>query len=260
MNTVKYIAAVLILSLTAMILSGCAGFYSGVSKDTVMVKKIPEQKPDEVVEYNGVLSEETVKTLSMNAVNKYFEHNLSLDDIVFEMFFMDQQGIKTLLADATSNVKMDRGFLVEYKEPLKKVASGVYMANVMNIYDPSDAYGVVINAKDGEVLGISIVTNPSAEKQQKGLSHEELEGIANEFVESLGEYKLSDLELDDALYYRGSVEFYYIKKNSDEVVLSVLLNANTGQGIGFYKDMMTVLQLLMNKMKSAYLYEEKNKK
>lgn len=260
MSTVKYIAAVLILSLTAMILSGCAGFYTGVSKDTVMVKKIPEQKPDEVVEYNGVLSEETVKTLSMNAVNKYFEHNLSLDDIVFEMFFMDQQGIKTLLADATSNVKMDRGFLVEYKEPLKKVASGVYMANVMNIYDPSDAYGVVINAKDGEVLGISKLTNPSVEKQQKELSHEELEGHANEFVESLGEYKLSDLELDNALYYRGSVEFYYIKKNSDEVVLSVLLNANTGQGIGFYKDMMTVLQFLMNKMKSVYMYEEKYKK
>lgn len=260
MNTVKYIAAALILSLTAMILSGCAGFYSGVSKDTVMVKKIPEQKPDEVVEYNGVLSEETVKTLSMNAVNKYFEHNLSLDDIVFEMFFMDQQGIKTLLADATSNVKMDRGFLVEYKEPLKKVASGVYMANVMNIYDPSDAYGVVINAKDGEVLGISIVTNPSVDKQQKMFTNEELESRANDFVESLGEYKLSDLELDDALYYRGSVEYYYMKKGSDEVVLSVLLNANTGQGIGFYKDMMTVLQFLMNKMKSVYLYEEKYKK
>ncbi|MFF2885805.1 hypothetical protein [Paenibacillus sp. NPDC057967] len=258
MRIVKYVALAVSLTLASMALSGCAAFYTGIPKDTVMVKKIPEQKPGEEVEYNGVLSEETVKTLSMNAVNKYFEHNLSLDDIMFEMYFMDQQGIKSLLADATLNVKMDREFLVEYKEPLKKVASGVYMANVLNIYDSSDVYGVVINAKDGEVLGLSKVNDLSMVKQ-KELSREELESHAHAFVEGIGEYKLSDLELGDTFYYRGSVEFYYMKKGSDEVVLSVLLNAYTGKGIGFYKDMMTVLQFLMNKVKASYLYEEKYK-
>ncbi|REK75008.1 hypothetical protein [Paenibacillus paeoniae] len=259
MKGVKFTAIAIIISLMSMTLSGCADFFSGIPKDTVMVKEIPQEKPGDVVEYNGVLSEETVKTLSMNAVNKYFENNLSLDDIQFEMYFMDQQGIKSLLADATQNVDRERGFLVEYKEPLKKVASGIYMATVLNIYDPSDVYGVVINAKDGEVLGLSKVNDLGKTMSKNELSHNQLVGYADEFVKDIGDYKLSDLQLGDNFYYRGSVEFYYTKKGTDEVVLSVMLNAPTGQTVGFYKDMMTVLQFLLNKVKMTYMYEKNNK-
>lgn len=255
MRMAKYAAAFMILSLLSLTLTGCGSFYSGISKDTVMVKKIPQEKPGEMVEYNGVLSEDTVKTLSVNAVNKYFEHNLSLDDILIEMSFMDQTQIKSLLADATRNVDMERGFLVEYKEPLKKVAGGVYMATMMNKYDSSDVYGVVINARDGEVLGLSKVNMSESSRAEKKLTYEDLTNNADEFVKGMGDYKLNDLQLEDSFYLRGGVEFYYKNKNSNEVVLSLLVDMSTGQIIGFYKDMMTILQFII--VKEAYLYQSR---
>ncbi|MGO4370854.1 hypothetical protein [Paenibacillus sp. 2TAB19] len=245
----RMIATLLVVSIFSMLLAGCGSFYSSIPKNTVMVKKINQDKPAEEVEYNGVLSEESVKMLSVNAVNKYFGHNLSVDDILIETTSMDQQQIKAVLADATNDMKMKLGFLVEYKEQLGEVANGIYMSTIVNKYDSEDIYGVVMNAKDGEVVGLSRV---DAEKRPTSVDKKfDINGMvakADQFIETMGDYTQSALEWDDSYYLSGYVtELYYKKKDSDVVELSVLINTLTGEVVGFYKDIMTILQLWIGK-------------
>lgn len=246
----RTIATLLVLSLFSLLLVGCGSFYTGISKNTVMVKKINQEKPAEEVEYGGLLSEETVNTLSINAINKYFGHNLSLDDVLIKTASMDQQQIKAVLADATSHMDMKQGFLVEYKDQLNKVAGGIYMSTVVNKYDSEDVYGVVMNAKDGEVIGLSrmnIEKRPSSAENKK-YELTEVVGLAEQFIEAMGDYNQDELEWDDSYYLSGYVtELYFKNKGTDEVALSLLVNIGSGEVVGFYKDIMTVLQLWIGK-------------
>ncbi|MDQ0114858.1 hypothetical protein [Paenibacillus harenae] len=247
----RTIATLLVVSLFSSLLAGCGSFYTGISKNTVMVKKTNQEKPDAEVEYGGLLSEDTVKTLSVNAVNKYFGHNLSLDDAMIDTSSLDQQQIKAVLADATSEMDMKQGFLVEYREQLIKVAGGIYMSTIINKYDSEDMYGVVMNAKDGEVIGLSKVNiekRTSSPTESKKYKLTEVVGLAEQFIETMGDYEQDALEWDDSYYLNGYMtELYFKNKETDEVALSLLINIGSGEVVGFYKDIMTVLQLWIGK-------------
>ncbi|MCQ6559781.1 hypothetical protein [Paenibacillus mendelii] len=241
-----------IILAVSLLLTGCSGFYTSIPKDTVMVKKIIQETPADEVEYNGVLSEETVKTLSISAVNKYYSHNLSLDDIEFEGFSMDQAQIKELLAKNTKDLYGEQGFLVEFKTQLSKVPSGIYIVAVMNKYDATDIYNVVMNAKDGDVVAISKVVISEKTKVEKKPTVQrlsELETIGDQFIAGMDDYKPADLVLDDTSYrYGGSTaELYYKSKENDAIVLNIVIDVDTQKVVGFYKDIMTVLQYIVSK-------------
>lgn len=248
-------ASILAAFFSLIVLTGCGSFYSGITKDTVMVKKINQEKPVEEVNYDGVLSEETVQTLMINTINQKFQNNLSLDDILIEMTYMDQQAIKVLLADATRKTELERGFLVEYKEQLDNVASGMYMATILNRYNTNEMYGVVINARDGELLGLSrssVYGSAPVEPKAPSLNQDELENAAKKILNGMGDYGDAELKVEEGFYFRGIVDLYYMKDG--QIVVSLQMNDKTGEMVGFYRGVMTVLQYMMGKI--SYLIED----
>lgn len=70
--------------------TGCDRWFDTIQKDTVMVKKLPKEQQSSEVEYEGILSQDTVKTLSLNAVNKYFGERLAKEEIQFELLAVDR--------------------------------------------------------------------------------------------------------------------------------------------------------------------------
>ncbi|UVI28570.1 hypothetical protein [Paenibacillus spongiae] len=241
-----------IMMAACLLLTGCSSFYTSIAKDTVMVKKINQEAQPAEVEYNGVLSEDTLRSLSVSAVNSHYGHNLSLEDVQFEGFAMDQAQIKQLLARDGRQYKTDQSFLVEYKTQLAKVSKGIYILSVMNKYNATDLYNVVMNAADGDVIGISkvdFVKTAVKDKGSRALRLDELAIIAEPFIANMDGYEPDGLELDDtSLYMIGEkTELRYKAKGTDDIVLSLLIDLETRKVTGFYKDIMTALQDIVNK-------------
>ncbi|QJD83842.1 hypothetical protein [Cohnella herbarum] len=238
----------IICSAFLIMLTGCNGLYHAIDKDTVMVKKITKEHTSGKVEYEGVLSEDAMITISLNAINKYFGNNLTPDDIVSELALMKQQEIKLMLADLTKKYnRLNQKFLVEYKSQLSKVPAGIYFVYIANKYDPSDAYSVAVNPRDGDVVSISSnFVKMNTEKQNKlKWDQTELKKIADEFVKGMNDIRVSDLVLDvneDVKEWGGAAELFYKSKEDQSIALCVSIDMSSKQVIGFYKDIMAVLR------------------
>lgn len=238
----------IVCSAFLIVLTGCNGLYQSIDKDTVMVKKITKEQTSGKVEYEGVLSEDAMITLSINAINKYFGNNLSVDDIVSELALMNQQEIKLMLADLTKKYnRLNQKFLVEYKSQLSKVPAGIYFVYIANKYDPSDAYSVAVNPRDGDIVSISsnfVKVITEKQKNQKG-DQAEFKKIADDFVKGMNDIRLSDLELDfneDVNEWGSAAELFYKSKDDQSIALCVSIDMNSKQVVGFYKDIMAVLR------------------
>ncbi|MFF3926352.1 hypothetical protein [Paenibacillus lactis] len=95
----KLIAVILCVSFI-ILTTACQSVFNTIPKDTVMVKKIIRENENMEEEYEGVLSEDAVKTLSLNAVNKYFDENLTKDELQFDLAVIDQNKFKVMLNEA----------------------------------------------------------------------------------------------------------------------------------------------------------------
>jgi hypothetical protein len=236
----------IVCSALLIALTGCNGLYPSIDKDTVMVKKITKEQTSSKVEYEGVLSEDAMITLSLNAINKYFGNNLTADDIVSELSLMNQQEIKLTLADLTKKYnRLNQKFLVEYKSQLSKVPAGIYFVYISNKYDTRDAYSVAVNPRDGDIVSVSSnFVNVITEKQNKlKLDETELKKIADDFITGMNDIRLSDLEPDYNVNVKGVVmEMFYKNKDDQSIALCVSIDMNSKEVIGFYKDIMVVLR------------------
>ncbi|RUS45953.1 hypothetical protein [Cohnella sp. AR92] len=244
----------IILFLFSLLLSGC-GFYSGVEKDKVMVKKIETSASSPPVQYEGTLSEGAYETLGLNAINSFYGHNLTSEDILMEGSGLDLQQIKAIIASTQASSDPGNSFLVQYKDQLSRVEQGVYLANIVNKYEREDAYGVVFNAKNGEVLGLYRLRSSSTtlDKTKTVLGMEELKEKAGQSLPSVSDAAAGELELvDESIVSDDRItEFDYRSKESGSVVLSLLLDRSTGELDGYYKDIMSVIQYLIARTKYA---------
>ncbi|RXZ83221.1 hypothetical protein EBB07_07805 [Paenibacillaceae bacterium] len=245
----------LIIGAAFMILStGCGSVFDTIPKNTVLVKKIIQDPKGDEIEYEGVLSQDAVKTLSLQAVNKYFGENLTLDELQFELMAIDQNKFKDLLREAsfrsTRQMKDDKSapypdeehqYPPEYKKELDQMSGGLYYTTLTKSTNPIEAYDIVLNARDGEVMKISRIgpsrTPPSDNNKEKVFD------IVDKFIKEKGSYKPSELSLKDMTYWGNVGELYYTGKDSDKIKYCVMVNWPTSEVIGFSKDVMALLNL-----------------
>ncbi|AJS59787.1 hypothetical protein [Paenibacillus sp. IHBB 10380] len=212
----KLVVVVIVCAAFMILTTGCGGLFNAIEKDTVMVKKITIEHKSNEVKYEGVLSQDTVKTLSLNAVNKYYNEKLTMDEVQFELMAVDQKKLKELLNkleyDVISRSKQNQGFKVNSETELNKIPSGLFYMTLIQSADPNEVYDIVLNARDGDVIKISKVNqNPKyaynrdmkkkyAYNRDKNEDAEvimdEVIVIDNPFVQEKGSYVLPDLTLD----------------------------------------------------------------
>lgn len=240
MNKLGFLTVIAMFMLLA---TGCSGFYNAIEKDTVMVKKINNEHKGAEPSYEGVLSQEAARTFCVNAVNKYFDVNLTMNDFQFELMAVDQKKFKDLLVKVAYalNSRADSSYEVDAEAELNKVPGGLFYMTLTRVANPDEVYDLVLNARDGDVLKISKVIMKSASGgNSKDL--DEIIDIANRFIEDKGSYAPSDLTLEDKAIRWGAVaELYYKRKDNQGLGYSIMVDYRTKQVLGFNKDLMAML-------------------
>jgi|GEM_PF-3389530 len=233
-------------------LTGCEGIFNGIAKDKVMVKKITKEPNKNEVQYEGVLSQDAVKTVSLNAVNKYYDKNLTIDDVQFgELLAVDQVKLKDLLDRVEKKYKSHPrerqmfAFKMDAEAELKKIPSGLFYVTLIHDGDPREVFDIVINARDGEVLRINNV-DQSPVVYNDVVSDplmDEVHGVANRFIQEKMNEPLSQLTFGKKQIRWGfRPEVYYLNKTNQMIKYSVQVQMGTKQVAGFSKDVMALLQ------------------
>ncbi|MDQ0088949.1 hypothetical protein J2T12_002359 [Paenibacillus anaericanus] len=240
---------VIVCALFMFLTTGCSGLFNAIEKDTVMVKKVTQEHNSNELNYEGVLSQDTVKTLSLNAVNKYFNKKLTMDMVQFELMAIDQKKFKDLLDKVEYGVdsqsKHNQGYKFDIKTELNKFPNGLFYMTLTLSDDRNEVYDIVLNAQDGDVIKIAKVDQISKvtynDKEPNVIMDEVIE-IANQFIQDKGSYPLSDLILDEKGTRWGIIaELYYMNKDNQSLSYSIMINTRTKQVVGFNKEVMAML-------------------
>lgn len=243
----------MVVAALMLVTTGCTGFYNAIEKDTVMVKKINNEHKGSETSYEGVLSQDAVKTLSVNAVNKYFDVGLTVDEFQFELMAVDQKKFKDLLVKmayamnsrAESELKSDTesDLKVDAEAELNKIPGGLFYMTLTRVSNPDEVYDLVLNARDGDVLKISkVIMKEARSEKNKAVVLDEIIETANRFIQDKGSYALSDLVLEDKTIRWGVIaELYYKRKDNQTLGYSIMVDYRMEQVVGFNKDLMAML-------------------
>ncbi|MGO4548509.1 hypothetical protein AB4Z29_27345 [Paenibacillus sp. 2TAB23] len=235
---------IMLFTVSITLLTGCQGWFNSNPKDTVMVKNIPQVHQDNELEYEGVLSQDAVKTLSIQAVNTYFEKKLVIDLVQFEILAIDQNKLKELLneAEITSQPMQRRTQQnqMPFTSELSAISGGLYNVTLTSSDAPAVAYDIVLNAKDGDIL--KIFCSYRETRAVPGESDEKVFEYADRFIEEYGDYPLSELTKQMNMTRWGpAVEVYYTSKEDKDLKYCVMIDFGSNAFVGFSKDVMALL-------------------
>lgn len=227
-----------------LFLTGCNEFYQPVAKDTVMIKKINQVMPEKKLEYPGTLSENTVKTLSVDAVNRLLNTNLLVEDVNLEVSASDLQGIKSMLYSIIGDTSADP--LVRYKTELNDIPNGIYRVIITKPDNPYIQYTVAMNSKDGDILEINNYARTEY-SPGKGSKPDKGEAIftAKQFLKRLSDVNPDELELgeEDSFFWGATNDatLFFRDKKTKNTRYVVSVDLSTKEISGFSKGIMTVL-------------------
>ena len=235
------------------LLTGCEGWFNPIPKDKVMVKQIMKENPGIEPEYEGVLSQETVKTLSLKAINTYYEMNVTMDEFLFESIYVDQNKLTDLLNSPRPQdgpVVYDVKTLPDQnryrdKALLDQIPRGLYYATLTQSAKPNEVYDVVLNAKDGDIVKISRSAGKQSRVQE--IARDKVFDIANRFIQEEGSYPLSELTLNQDMTrwgMDGEAEVFYTSKDNQTLKYSVTVSFYMNGVSGFSKDIMALLSYI----------------
>jgi hypothetical protein len=236
---------VMLFSALLVLMTGCQGWFNSIPKDTVMVKKIVQEHKNSEIEYEGVLSQDAVKTLSVQAVDKFLNKKLALDHAQFEIMAVDQNKLKELLKE-TSHVAgpVVLGGMakqrMQFTSDIQAITGGLYYVTLTSSELPGESYDIVLNAKDGDVL--KILRSYRESRAMPRNAEEKVFDIADRYVEEHGVYPLSELTQQlDMTRWDPNVELYYTSKDNKNLKYCVVINYSSNEVVGFSKDVMALL-------------------
>ncbi|NEZ44269.1 hypothetical protein [Paenibacillus alvei] len=249
----KWIVAFMCMAFLVL-LTGCEDWFNAISKDKVMVKQIMKEYPGIEPEYEGMLSQETAKSLSLQAINKYYEMNVTINELQFESMYVDQNKLNDLLNSSQRQEEPvvyygDKALLDRIPKVLSSFADqipkGLYYVTLTQSEKPYEVFDVVLNAKDGDVVKISRKGRQQSASQR--ITRDKVFDIANRFIEEKGSYPLSKLRLNQDMTrwdMNGVVEIFYTSKDDQTLTYSVTVSFHMNGVSGFSKDIMALLSYI----------------
>jgi len=241
----KQIIRIVLVGIIFLLLAGCSGFYHSIPKDTVMVKKL-KAKQEFNVKSDTVLSEETIKTLSLNAIGKYYDHHLSMDNVKIELMNIEYNQLKTLLSSAIKDLNLEQEIVDSYILQLNKATSGLYFVNITNLFNEYDMYTITINPLNGEILraGKKKIYNKLKIIDSERMTEDELKQSAKQFIEKkemitipIDSSRIEVRNLDEMFS-----ELYYASEDR-QVFWQMTINHFTQEVLDFSKDIMAAFEI-----------------
>ncbi|GIO40992.1 hypothetical protein [Paenibacillus apis] len=225
-----------------MLLAGCGEVYQPIVKDTVMIKKINQVMPEKKQEYPGTLSEDTVKNLSVDAVNRLFHPHISSEDLSLEVSTLDLEQVKRMLYRISGDTNTDP--VAQYEAYLNAIPNGIYRVIISNRDKPYIDYIVIMNAKDGDILEINSYAGYESDPVKGGSQpgKDELVSIARQFLKQLSDVNPDDLEPREQPILGNQVyrSVLFQNKETQNIQYVLTLHLNTREVVGFSKDIMSV--------------------
>jgi hypothetical protein len=229
------------------LLAGCASLYNPYPKNTVMVKKL-EATEQPILQDDALLSEETLKTLGINAIYNYFDQKLDKDNVEFKTRNLPYEDIKKMLMSETSHLNLNQDILDAYIEHLNKASSGLSLVQITNLFNQYDFYGIMINPINGDILG-AVTGNDSAydksSDQHVDVDDQKLIQIAKQFVE---EKELATTPIDPSLIKiyqtRNEMSELYYATEDKKVLFYWRINRANHKVVDFSKDFIAAMQIV----------------
>ncbi|MBE1443013.1 hypothetical protein [Paenibacillus sp. OAS669] len=237
----KKLSVLIVFAAFMILTTGCGTFYTTIDKDTVMVKKINNEDKRSEVQYEAALSQDTAKTLSVKAVNKYFNENFTVDKFKFELMVVDQNKLKDTVENSV-NSQLNQKDKEDFETELNKVPDGLFYLTLTGSYSRDGVYDVVLNARTGDVLKIFKYPNADGSKGIDGsVSNEQIIKTADRFIQAEGSYAISDLTMDLRTIRSYWAEVYYRSNNGKSLKYHVIVQLKDMKVLGFNKDLMAML-------------------
>ena len=89
----------IIFILGCLFLSGCSRLFNTIQLDTLMSQKIETNALDISSNYNGIVSVDTIKDISIKAVNSYLQKSLQLDNVAIAVQFYESETMENLILE-----------------------------------------------------------------------------------------------------------------------------------------------------------------
>lgn len=158
--------------------------------------------------------------------------------------------MKSTVYGVVSRPKAEQDFTFDPDKDLEPISGGLYYMTLTRKAEPDEVYGLVLNAKDGNILKIiKAKQKKSAEVSVNPLRDPRTLEAANRFMQEKSGSPLSELVLDENIVrWNNAVEVYYTSEDNQSLRYCVLVDDQTKQIVGFSKDVMTLLSYYLGSM------------
>lgn len=212
----------IIFILGCLFLSGCSRLFNTIQLDTLMSQKIETNALDISSNYNGIVSVDTIKDISIKAVNSYLQKSLQLDNVAIAVQFYESETMENLILEWKH-----KPYLFSFSEEVidslnDELSEGIFIVEMKGeTYD----YQVILTASSGELLEIDDCSKGTRFSDGDKVEVEEVIAMCQNYIEMV-----MGINPDTLSFEIGSSDFsnnyeltYYDKQTKEQ---SFLLEVN----------------------------------
>ncbi|MEE0428184.1 MAG: hypothetical protein UDF80_10055, partial [Turicibacter sp.] len=170
----------IIFILGCLFLSGCSRLFNTIQLDTLMSQKIETNALDISSNYNGIVSVDTIKDISIKAVNSYLQKSLQLDNVAIAVQFYESETMENLILEWKH-----KPYLFSFSEEVidslnDELSEGIFIVEMKGeTYD----YQVILTASSGQLLEIDDCSKGTRFSDGDKVEVEEVIAMCQNYIE-----------------------------------------------------------------------------
>lgn len=212
----------MIFIIGCLLLSGCSHLFNVIQLDTLMTQKIETNTSNTSSNYTGIVSVDTIKELSIKAVNTYLQKSLKPDEAGIVVQFYEADTMENLIAEWKHKPYMF-SFSDKVIDSLdKELADGIFIVELKGeTYD----YQVILAASTGQLLEIDDWSKGTRFSEGEKVEVEDMLAMCHNYIDMIMgiDPQTLSFEISSSDFSNNYELSYYDKQTKEE---SFLLEVN----------------------------------
>lgn len=212
----------MIFIIGCLLLSGCSHLFNVIQLDTLMSQKIETNTSNTSSNYTGIVSVDTIKELSIKAVNTYLQKSLKPDEAGIVVQFYEADTMENLIAEWKHKPYMF-SFSDKVIDSLdKELADGIFIVELKGeTYD----YQVILAASTGQLLEIDDWSKGTRFSEGEKVEVEDMLAMCHNYIDMIMgiDPQTLSFEISSSDFSNNYELSYYDKQTKEE---SFLLEVN----------------------------------
>lgn len=205
-----------------LLLSGCSHLFNTIQPDTLMSQKIETNSSNVSSSYNGIVSVDTIKDVSIKAVNSYLQKSLQLDNVAIVVQFYEAETMENLISEWKH-----KPYLFSFSEEVvnslnDELSEGIFIVEMKgDTYD----YQVILTASTGQLLEIDDWSKGTRFTDGDKVEVEDIIAMCQNYIEMIMGINPNTLTFEIGMSdFSNNYELIYYDKQTKEQ--SFLLEVN----------------------------------